>query len=604
MAGMVGLLAVFLSAIWVQSPLLADQFEWLKKACETAGLLGEPGLKALEVLVNKLEADVDYAEKLLPSFLQAIKDAQKQEDAYAKKLKEMGGSKEAGLDIIALDAAKRKKAWSDQYNPQIKAIKAEIDQIDARIKSLNYKLTDAQKRLADEESQGYLKQYARSEIIKKIKQEIDGLQKDIAAEQGNKTTKEREKTDKETERDDLRKKEDEDAKTKKAAHEKRWDETKKSYEEWQQKRKTAKTKHDDTLEYVTKGKLAIPEVRDCIKEQRKRLTTTTTTTTTSTTTTTTTLRPTTTTTTTTTLRPPTTTTTTTLRPPTTTTTTTTLPPPPPPPGAKLTVSVLDEATRRPVPNMRVDLTPLVGWKTFLRGPDRMVFEGLPPDSYSVTAEAEGYTSGSDRVTVTQQKNLYLVVIWLKKKEEEKAPTPRLTARLDCGGLMEVVPGEISKTCNVIVEGWASNSADPVEVVLFPSPPPGGVQVFPGNTSTLPANMFTAGISDERRGEYRFSEGVSARADAPPGRTSFEITVRQRGAGTVTLPLTVIVLPKKGGPVGPAPGGAPGGPGVPAPTASATAGQLRARLECGGVLEVVPGPSQYGLRRDPRRVEPQ
>ena len=68
----------------------------------------------------------------------------------------------------------------------------------------------------------------------------------------------------------------------------------------------------------------------------------------------------------------------------------------------------------------------------------------------------------------------------------------------------------------------ARTPDPVEVVLFPSPPPGGVQVVPGNTSTLPANMFTAGVTDQRQGEYRFSEGISAAANAPPGTTPFQI----------------------------------------------------------------------------------
>jgi hypothetical protein len=406
-----------------------------------------------------------------------------------------------------------------------------------------------------------------------------------------------------------------------------------SYSAWKKRREEAEQGYKKTSDFVLKGETAVVAARDCIKDawkKRQAATTTTTlprptTTTTTTSTTTTTLRPTTTTTTTTTMLRPTTTTTTTttmLRPTTTTTTTTTLrrptttstttttlprtttttttlprpttttttttttlPPPPPPPGARLTVSVLDEATRREVPNMRVDLTPLVGWKTFLRGPDRMVFEGLPPDSYSVTAEAEGYTSGSDRVTVTQQSEFYSVVIWLKKKEEKKAPTPRLTARLDCGGLLELVPGQGSKTCTVIVEGWRSNTADPVEVTIFPNPPPGGI-VISGNTSVDPGNMYPAGVSD-KRDEYPIRQSFLADDSAPPGTTTFQV-VRQRGAGTVTLPLTVIVLPKTGGPVGPAPGGAPGGPGVPAPTASATGGQLRARLQCGGVLEVVPG----------------
>jgi hypothetical protein len=274
--------------------------------------------------------------------------------------------------------------------------------------------------------------------------------------------------------------------------------------QWQEKLDKAKREHDDAVKFVTKGKLAIPKIRDCIKKQRKKsaATTSTTTTTTSTTTT--------------------TTTSTTLQP-TTTTTTTTLPPLPPPRGAKLTVSVLDEATRRPVPNMRVDLTPLVGWKTFLRGPDRMVFEGLPRDSYTVTAEAEGYTSGSDRVIVTEQRD-YLVVIWLKKKEEKKAPTPSLTARLDCGGLLELVPGENSKRCTVIIEGLRSNTADRVEVVVLPNPPPGGIEVSHANWSMDPHSALVSQTSTGNSAHV--SEAFSARESAPPGTTPFTITVRR------------------------------------------------------------------------------
>ncbi len=257
-----------------------------------------------------------------------------------------------------------------------------------------------------------------------------------------------------------------------------------------------------------------------------------------------------------------------------------VPLPKPPAVATLHVSVMDEATRKAVPNPRVDLTPAAGWKTFLRDPDRMVFEKLPPDSYSVTAEAEGYTSGSDRVTVIEQKD-YSVVIWLKKKEEDTGPVPHLTARLDCGGLLEVVPGQGSKACTVIVEGWRSNTVDPVEVVLFPNPPPGGI-VMSGNTSVDPGNMYTAGVSD-KRDEYPISEYFRADDSAPPGTTPFQIVVRQRGAGSVTLPLSVIVLPKKGGPVGPA----PGSPSSP-PISSTTGGQLSARLDCGGILQLVPG----------------
>lgn len=122
-----------------------------------------------------------------------------------------------------------------------------------------------------------------------------------------------------------------------------------------------------------------------------------------------------------------------------------------------------------------------------------------------------------------------------------------TARLSCEGTLDLVPGEIDRSCGVVVTGWRGNTADRVEVV-FPQlgdtggSLPGQVVVFPGNTSQAPANMFTAGATDHHD-RYEFPFHFSARSTAPAGTTLILILVRQPGAGEVRLALSVNVVPK-------------------------------------------------------------
>ncbi len=122
---------------------------------------------------------------------------------------------------------------------------------------------------------------------------------------------------------------------------------------------------------------------------------------------------------------------------------------------------------------------------------------------------------------------------------------KLRAELTCGASLELVPGEIDRTCRLAVRGWRGNTTDRVEVV-FPQLQedgeslPGDIVVFPGNPSADPGNMFTAGITDQDNG-YEFSLRFSARSGAAPGSWPVRILVRQRGAEEVRLNLTVNVL---------------------------------------------------------------
>ncbi|MGB7623298.1 MAG: FecR domain-containing protein [Terriglobia bacterium] len=127
------------------------------------------------------------------------------------------------------------------------------------------------------------------------------------------------------------------------------------------------------------------------------------------------------------------------------------------------------------------------------------------------------------------------------------PTIRLKAQLTCGPSMEIVPGEIDRSCGITVSGWRGNTTDRVEVI-FPqlqddgASLPGKVRVFPGNTFAEPGNMFTAGVTDFHS-QYEFPFGFSAPSDASPGSVPVQIIVRQKGADDVRLTLTVNVLRK-------------------------------------------------------------
>jgi hypothetical protein len=123
------------------------------------------------------------------------------------------------------------------------------------------------------------------------------------------------------------------------------------------------------------------------------------------------------------------------------------------------------------------------------------------------------------------------------------PAAALRAELDCGDSFELAPGDFAgRGCGIVVRGWRSNTRDRVQVEISSPPERSGLEVSPGSTSQDPGNMHTAGVSDYYD-RYVFSETIRARDNAPPGTTSITITVRQQGAGEVTLKLTVAVLKK-------------------------------------------------------------
>lgn len=127
------------------------------------------------------------------------------------------------------------------------------------------------------------------------------------------------------------------------------------------------------------------------------------------------------------------------------------------------------------------------------------------------------------------------------------PPTRLRAQLTCGTSLEIVPGEIDRSCGVVVSGWRGNTADRVEVI-FPqlqedgASLPGKVSVFPGNTFAEPGTMFTAGVTD-LHSQYEFPFRFSAPSDATPASTPIPILVRQKGAEEARVTLTVNVLSK-------------------------------------------------------------
>jgi hypothetical protein len=128
------------------------------------------------------------------------------------------------------------------------------------------------------------------------------------------------------------------------------------------------------------------------------------------------------------------------------------------------------------------------------------------------------------------------------KKQPPAPTAKLSAELDCGDSFELAPGDtMGKRCGIIVRGWRSNTEDRVEVKLEYSKS-SQIEVFPGNTSSPPSLMYTAGVTDDHD-RYVFSELFTARENASPGITRVTVTVKQKGAGEVKLPLDIAVLEK-------------------------------------------------------------
>jgi hypothetical protein len=122
------------------------------------------------------------------------------------------------------------------------------------------------------------------------------------------------------------------------------------------------------------------------------------------------------------------------------------------------------------------------------------------------------------------------------------PQANLSAWTSCSGFVELVPGEVSKACDVCVLDWNSNTSAPVTVAVTP---PTGIIVFPGDTSDDPGNMFNAGVSDHQ--EYCFGELWRAEGIGP-GQYNVPISVSQGGGGVITLSVLAQV-PESGFPFG-------------------------------------------------------
>jgi hypothetical protein len=113
----------------------------------------------------------------------------------------------------------------------------------------------------------------------------------------------------------------------------------------------------------------------------------------------------------------------------------------------------------------------------------------------------------------------------------------LRASLDCGGVIEVVAGQISTPCGVRVRAWDSNTTEPVRVSIEPPfTAASGLSAAPGDTSQAGDTMYAAGVND-RSGEYVFGEGFSAARGTKTGTTIVLIVVRQRDL-EVRLPLRI------------------------------------------------------------------
>lgn len=122
---------------------------------------------------------------------------------------------------------------------------------------------------------------------------------------------------------------------------------------------------------------------------------------------------------------------------------------------------------------------------------------------------------------------------------DPGPPKVLSASMDCGPILELRPGQNSKTCNIVVKGWLSNTTTPVEVIVGPLLP--GLRASPGNTLIAGDSMYAGGVSD-RADQYVFTEGFAAAAGTPAGTSqALLILVRQRGHGVVELPLTLNVI---------------------------------------------------------------
>jgi Cys-rich repeat protein len=111
----------------------------------------------------------------------------------------------------------------------------------------------------------------------------------------------------------------------------------------------------------------------------------------------------------------------------------------------------------------------------------------------------------------------------------------LEASLDCGDAFELAAGDFAgRGCGVVIHEYRSNTADRVEVKVAYDKS-SGLDIFPGDTSAPPDLMFST--------PYVFSQSFRAAANAEPGTYPVTITVRQKGAGSVTLNVTVMILEK-------------------------------------------------------------
>ena len=131
----------------------------------------------------------------------------------------------------------------------------------------------------------------------------------------------------------------------------------------------------------------------------------------------------------------------------------------------------------------------------------------------------------------------------EKPLETDTPTTSstgLSATLDCGDSFELAPGDFAgRGCGIVIQGWRSNTEDRVEVrVDFDRNK--GLEIFPGDWSMSPSNMYTAGTTD-LHDRYVLSQSFRASSNARPGVYPVRFTVSQPGLGTVRLRLEVMIL---------------------------------------------------------------
>ncbi len=121
------------------------------------------------------------------------------------------------------------------------------------------------------------------------------------------------------------------------------------------------------------------------------------------------------------------------------------------------------------------------------------------------------------------------------KDDSKNDAKAFSASPECGSSFELAPGDFAgRSCGIVVQGIRSNTADRVDV-KFSYTKSRGLDIFPGNTSTIPSLIFTD--------PYTFSQSFRAEPDAAPGLVLVSVTVSQQGAGSVTFNLEISILEK-------------------------------------------------------------